>query len=121
MRNNFRTYIQITLNILFASIQNFPNSELDSSSDSYNASTKLKITSVNLSLDDNVNAISCVRSVLYQLKSFGSCTSVDPLQLPPTLKICKVVTNEKHFIVISSGIHLNLYCYLQLDICLCLL
>ncbi|XP_001660519.2 serine/threonine-protein kinase Nek8 [Aedes aegypti] len=40
------------------------------------------------------------RSVLYQLKSFGSATSLIPLQLPPTGKIRQIATNGAHFVAV---------------------
>jgi NIMA (never in mitosis gene a)-related kinase 8 len=42
------------------------------------------------------------RSVLYQLKSFGASTSLDPLHLPPTIRIVQVATYGSHFIAVSS-------------------
>lgn len=42
------------------------------------------------------------RSVLYQLKSFGSNFSLDPLQLPSTCKIRHISTSGSHFIVVTS-------------------
>ena len=43
------------------------------------------------------------RSVLYQLKSFGNSFSLDPLQLPATVKINQVDTNGTHFLVVTKG------------------
>lgn len=43
------------------------------------------------------------RSILYQLKSFGNSFSLDPLQLPATVKIKQVVTSGGHFIVVNKG------------------
>ncbi|XP_058456918.1 serine/threonine-protein kinase Nek8 [Malaya genurostris] len=40
------------------------------------------------------------RSVLYQLKSFGSSTSLSPLQLPPTARIKQIATSGTHFAVV---------------------
>ncbi|XP_053686919.1 serine/threonine-protein kinase Nek8 [Sabethes cyaneus] len=40
------------------------------------------------------------RSVLYQLKSFGSTVSLNPLQLPPTAKIRQLATSGAHFVVV---------------------
>ncbi|XP_062550028.1 serine/threonine-protein kinase Nek8 [Armigeres subalbatus] len=40
------------------------------------------------------------RSVLYQLKSFGSATNLTPLQLPPTGKIRQIATNGDHFVAV---------------------
>ncbi|XP_029725485.2 serine/threonine-protein kinase Nek8 [Aedes albopictus] len=40
------------------------------------------------------------RSVLYQLKSFGSSTSLTPLQLPPAGKIRQIATNGTHFVAV---------------------
>ncbi|EDS27506.1 NIMA-family kinase NERCC1 [Culex quinquefasciatus] len=40
------------------------------------------------------------RSVLYQLKSFGSSTNLSPLQLPPTGKIRQLATQGTHFVVV---------------------
>lgn len=45
------------------------------------------------------------RSVLYQLKSFGSNTSLIPLQLPPIVKIVDVATSGAHFITVSEGFY----------------
>ncbi|XP_065093759.1 serine/threonine-protein kinase Nek8 [Ochlerotatus camptorhynchus] len=42
------------------------------------------------------------RSVLYQLKSFGSATSLTPLQLPPTGKIKQIATNGSHFVAVMN-------------------
>lgn len=42
------------------------------------------------------------RSVLYQLKSFGSSFSLNPLQLPAKINISQISTNGSHFIAISS-------------------
>ena len=42
------------------------------------------------------------RSVLYQLKSFGSNFSLDPLQLPSTCKIKQISTSGSHFIVVTA-------------------
>lgn len=47
------------------------------------------------------------RSVMYQLKSFGSNTSVIPLQLPPLAKIIQVATSGAHFITVSEGLNTN--------------
>lgn len=44
------------------------------------------------------------RSVLYQLKSFGSSVSLYPLQLPANIKITQISTNGSHFIAVSSGL-----------------
>lgn len=43
------------------------------------------------------------RSVLYQLKSFGSSTNLSPLQLPPTGKIRQLATQGTHFVVVMYG------------------
>ncbi|XP_055628778.1 serine/threonine-protein kinase Nek8 [Toxorhynchites rutilus septentrionalis] len=40
------------------------------------------------------------RSVLYQLKSFGTSTSLNPLQLPPTGKIRQIATSGAHFVAV---------------------
>ncbi|XP_055604185.1 serine/threonine-protein kinase Nek8 [Uranotaenia lowii] len=40
------------------------------------------------------------RSVLYQLKSFGTSTSLTPLQLPPNGRIRQVATNGTHFVAV---------------------
>ncbi|XP_058828425.1 serine/threonine-protein kinase Nek8 [Topomyia yanbarensis] len=40
------------------------------------------------------------RSVLYQLKSFGSSTNLSPLQLPPTARIRQLATSGTHFVVV---------------------
>ncbi|CAD7092523.1 unnamed protein product [Hermetia illucens] len=42
------------------------------------------------------------RSVLYQLKAFGTGFSLTPLQLPPKAKIRGVATNDSHFIVVNE-------------------
>ncbi|CAO1402354.1 unnamed protein product [Diamesa serratosioi] len=42
------------------------------------------------------------RSVLYQLKSFGSIFSLHPLQLPSTCKIKQISTSGSHFIVVTA-------------------
>lgn len=43
------------------------------------------------------------RSVLYQMKSFGSNFTLDPIQLPATIKIKHVATGGSHFIVVNDG------------------
>lgn len=43
------------------------------------------------------------RSVLYQLKAFGTGFSLTPLQLPPKARIRGVATNDSHFIVVNEG------------------
>lgn len=43
------------------------------------------------------------RSVLYQMKSFGNSFSLDPIQLPSTIKIKQVSTSGSHFIVVNDG------------------
>lgn len=50
-----------------------------------------------------------VRSVLYQLSSFGNNTVVNPLQLPSNIKIDCVATNgSSHFLAVTSGNEINL-------------
>lgn len=44
------------------------------------------------------------RSVLYQLKSFGTSVSLYPLQLPARIKISQISTHGSHFIAVSSGL-----------------
>uniref|UniRef100_A0A1S4GTG3 non-specific serine/threonine protein kinase n=1 Tax=Anopheles gambiae TaxID=7165 RepID=A0A1S4GTG3_ANOGA len=40
------------------------------------------------------------RTVLYQLHSFGSSSSLAPLHLPPTIKIMQVATRGQHFVAV---------------------
>ncbi|XP_055529290.1 serine/threonine-protein kinase Nek8 [Wyeomyia smithii] len=40
------------------------------------------------------------RSVLYQLKSFGSAVSLNPLQLPPSVRIRQLATSGTHFVAV---------------------
>ncbi|XP_055923488.1 serine/threonine-protein kinase Nek8 [Eupeodes corollae] len=42
------------------------------------------------------------RSVLYQLKSFGSSFSLNPIQLPPKATILMVATSDSHFVVVNE-------------------
>lgn len=43
------------------------------------------------------------RSVLYQLKSFGSSFSMNPIQLPAKACILSVATSDTHFVVVNNG------------------
>lgn len=49
------------------------------------------------------------RSVLYQMKSFGSSFTMDPLHLPPTCKIKEVTSSGSHFIVVTEGMNQNFF------------
>ncbi|KAH8278577.1 hypothetical protein KR018_005440 [Drosophila ironensis] len=42
------------------------------------------------------------RSVLYQLKAFGSCFSMAPIQLPPKAVILEVAMSDSHFVVVNE-------------------
>lgn len=53
--------------------------------------------------DPSLDEILFERSVLYQLKSFGSTISLVPLQLPPRNKIVMISTSGSHFISVSEG------------------
>ena len=53
------------------------------------------------------------RSILYQMKSFGNNFSLDPIQLPSTCKICQVSTGGSHFIVVTDGERITLWCLLS--------
>jgi NIMA (never in mitosis gene a)-related kinase 8 len=43
------------------------------------------------------------RSILYQMKSFGNHFSLDPVQLPSTIKFKKVATSGSHFLIVTEG------------------
>lgn len=49
-----------------------------------------------------INAGPVERSVLYQLKAFGSDTTMSPIQLPVTAKIVSVSASENHFIAVLA-------------------
>lgn len=51
----------------------------------------------------SVNAPRVKRSVLYQLKSFGSQTNINPLQLPPNIQIASVGHSASHFLAVTLG------------------
>ncbi|EDV44008.1 uncharacterized protein Dana_GF18771 [Drosophila ananassae] len=42
------------------------------------------------------------RSVLYQLKAFGTCFSMAPIQLPPKAVIVDVAMSDSHFVVVNE-------------------
>ncbi|KAH8375136.1 hypothetical protein KR200_006845 [Drosophila serrata] len=42
------------------------------------------------------------RSVLYQLKAFGTCFSMAPIQLPPKAVIVSVAMSDSHFVVVNE-------------------
>ncbi|XP_052837245.1 serine/threonine-protein kinase Nek8 isoform X1 [Drosophila gunungcola] len=42
------------------------------------------------------------RSVLYQLKAFGTCFSMAPIQLPPKAVIVGVAMSDSHFVVVNE-------------------
>lgn len=59
-------------------------------------------------LTASMNAPRVKRSVLYQLKSFGSLTNISPLQLPANIQIASVGHSSSHFLVVTIGkVHKN--------------
>ncbi|CAD6991971.1 unnamed protein product [Ceratitis capitata] len=48
------------------------------------------------------NEIICKRSVLYQLKAFGSSFNMNPIQLPPKARIRTVAASDSHFVVVND-------------------
>lgn len=50
-----------------------------------------------------VNLPRVPRSILYQLKSFGSETNVHPLQLPVNVQILMVANSASHFLAVTLG------------------
>ena len=49
------------------------------------------------------------RSVLYQLKAFGSNTVLNPLQLPSNIRMSMVATNGNHFLAVTLGVYTFYY------------
>ncbi|XP_011208179.2 serine/threonine-protein kinase Nek8 isoform X1 [Bactrocera dorsalis] len=48
------------------------------------------------------NEIIFKRSVLYQLKAFGTSFSMNPIQLPPKARIRSVAASDSHFVVVND-------------------
>ncbi|KFB45752.1 AGAP006872-PA-like protein [Anopheles sinensis] len=72
-----------------------PTNRTEKEVDSYRGSTVL-IT------DNSSKMVPIERTVLYQLHSFGTSSSMAPLHLPPTLKIRSVATRGQHFIAVME-------------------
>lgn len=68
-----------------------------------------------------VNIPRVPRSVLYQLKSFGNETNVNPLQLPSNIQIVMVANSASHFLAVTLGIQFTFdgyfLCYCCYFIC----